>query len=188
MTAVVSPPAVAKGPRHPPRGRRRRLLATIGLALAVAATVAYAAWPRHGLGRRVACATVKLPLSAPGGVAWKTVNAFPQLKFFEPTCVAAPHDGSNRLLVLERRGTIQVIRNDPTTTTKLQFLDIYGEVMRQPYEDDGALALILHPEFGKSGSPNRGYFYVFYTAKVGAQRFDRLSRFNVPDGQSVADP
>src|SRR5207244_10260896 len=107
MTAIATPPAANKPPRPPSGGRKRRLLTAIGLSLALAAVVAYAIWPRHGLGRRVASTTVKLPLSAPGGVAWKTVNAFPQLKFFEPTCVAAARDGSNRLFVLERRGTIQ---------------------------------------------------------------------------------
>ncbi len=192
MTAVAPAPApapptaVAADPRHRRKWwRTLRCLAAAGMVLAVAA---YFVWPRHGLGRRVANTAVKLPLSAPGDVAWKTVNAFPQLKFFEPTCVAAARDGSNRLFVLERRGTIQVIQNDPEATSKQLFLDIFPEVMRQPYEDDGALGLILHPEFGQPASPNRGYFYVFYTARVKSQRFDRLSRFTVPDGQEVADP
>jgi len=113
--------------------------------------VAYAVWPRHGLGRRVACATSNCRFRHRRR-RLEDGQRFPAAQSSSsPTCVGAPHDGSNRLFVLERRGTIQVIRNDPTTTTKRQFLDIYGEVMRQPYEDDGALALILHPS---SASPS----------------------------------
>ncbi len=187
MTAVASPPTVVSKAR-PRRNLWRgvRYLAAAGLVIGV---TAYLVWPRFALGwRRVANGTVKLPLSAPGDVAWKAVNAFPQLRFFEPTCVAAARDGSSRLFVLERRGTIQVIQNDPTTTEKLLFLDVFHQVMREPLEDDGALGLVLHPEFGRPGSPSRGYFYVFYTARANGRRFDRLSRFMVPDGQQVADP
>jgi uncharacterized repeat protein (TIGR03806 family) len=186
MTTVATPRA--KTSRLPNRVFAWRHLRYAVAAVLVLAAVAYFAWPRHALGRRVANSTVKLPLSAPGDVAWKTVNAFPHLKFFEPTCVVAAQDGSRRLFVLERRGTIQVIQNDPAATTKQPFLDIFQNVMRAPYEDDGALGMILHPDFGKPDSPNRGYFYVFYTAKAGGKRFDRLSRFSVYDGQAAADP
>jgi uncharacterized repeat protein (TIGR03806 family) len=187
MTAATAPQSITAKP-HPRQTWWRivRYLAAAGVVLAV---TAYLLWPRYALGRRrVAATTVKLPLSAPGDVAWKTVNAFPHLKFFEPTCLVAARDGSNRLLVLERRGTIQVIQNDPAATSKRPFLDIFHEVMREPYEDDGALGLVLHPEFGRPGSANRGYFYVFYTARADGKRFDRLSRFTVPDGQEAADP
>jgi uncharacterized repeat protein (TIGR03806 family) len=159
----------------------------VAVVLSVAAGV-YCFWPRHGLAARVANETVRLPLSAPGDAAWAVQNAFPHLKFVEPTCVVPARDGSRRLFVLERHGTIQMLRNEASTTTKRQVLDIFNQVMREPYEDDGALGLVLHPEFGRADSPHRGYFYVFYTARANGRRYDRLSRFTIPDGQVAADP
>ena len=156
--------------------------------LIVLAVGTWFVWPRTGLGQRVANETIHFPLSPPSSTSWKLVNAFPHLKFFEPTCVVAAQDGSNRLFILERRGTIQVVQNDPNTRIKKLFLDVFDDIAREPYEDDGALGMVLHPEFGQTGSPNRGYLYVFYTANVDGQRHDRLARFTVPDGSDVADP
>ncbi|MCA9108218.1 MAG: PQQ-dependent sugar dehydrogenase, partial [Planctomycetales bacterium] len=60
-----------------------------------------------------------------------------------------------------------------------QVLDISGHVWRTPWEDDGAVAIALHPEFGHPDSANKDYFYLLYTAKIGQGRFDRLSRFTL---------
>lgn len=174
----VSLQAILRGLRRP----------QVWITLVVLSVGVWYAWPRTGLGQRVANETIHFPQSAPSGTSWKIVNAFPHLKFFEPTCVVAAQDGSNRLFILERRGTIQVVQNDPNTREKRLFLDVFDRIAREPYEDDGALGMVLHPEFGQPDSPNRGYFYVFYTANVDGQRYDRLARFTVPDGSDVADP
>jgi len=59
--------------------------------------------------------------------------------------------------------------------------------MRQPYEDDGALGSDLHPEFAVRLAEIAGTS-MCSTRQGRARRFDRLSRFHVPDGQNVADP
>ncbi len=158
------------------------------LTLVLLAAGAWLLWPRSGLAKRELNDTVRFPLTAPSSSSWKLVNAFPTLKFFEPTCAVAALDGSNRIFVLERRGTIQVVEQEHHKFNKRLFLDVFDRISREPYEDDGALGMALHPEFGQPNSPNRGYFYVFYTAEVDGSRHDRLARFTVPDGSLLADP
>src|SRR5690606_3899698 len=174
----VSLQAILRGLRRP----------QVWITLVVLSVGVWYAWPRTGLGQRVANETIHFPQRAPRGTSWKIVNAFPHLKFFEPTCVVAAQDGSNRLFILERRGTIQVVQNDPNTREKRLFLDVFDRIAREPYEDDGALGMVLHPEFGQPDSANRGYFDVIDTANVDGQRHDRLARVPVPDGADVADP
>ncbi len=153
-----------------------------------ALAIAYLLWPRHGIGARELNKTVQLPLSPPSETPWAAENAFPHLKFFEPTAVVPANDGSGRLFVLERRGTIQAVQDDPSATTKTLFLDVFDEIDREPYEDDGALGMVLHPEFGLADSPHQGEFYIWYTARIKDQRRDRLARFKAPADSAVADP
>lgn len=136
--------------------------------------------------QRVANSTVRLPLSPPSSTGWTTENAFPSLKFFEPTCIEFAKDGSNRVFVLERRGTVVMFSNDRNTKTVETVLDLTSEVWSTKYEDDGAVAIALHPEFGVEGSPNARYFYLLYTAKIGGKRYDRLSRFTL-NGSKASD-
>ncbi len=173
--------------RQPAKNRWRRLAKRAILVTVVIAFVAFLLWPRHGIDREVND-TVRVPFTSPEGYMWTTENAFPNLKFFEPTSIVYVPDGSDRFFVLERRGTIQAFQNDAGTKTKTQLVDFSDHVVRTEYEDNGALNLVLHPEFGRPDSPNRGYIYVFYTANVGGDCYDRLSRFTIPDGSQTADP
>jgi uncharacterized repeat protein (TIGR03806 family) len=136
--------------------------------------------------------------TVPSG-AWTVVNAFPSLTFQDPTCLV-PEPGSNRLYVGSREGYIWFFNNDPNTTTKTLFLDLSAQT--QGWDDCGLLGFAFHPQFGQAGSPNRGYVYVYYQYQVpgnikgsatsrppsDTQSYNRLSRFTVPDGSSVADP
>ena len=131
---------------------------------------------------RVTNQTVIMPLSPPSSSAWTVENAFPQLTFFEPTCVVR-HATSGRVFVLERRGTVQVF-NEDAADEKQQILDISDQVWRTEYEDDGAMGIVLHPEFGTTDSPNCGSFYLFYTAKADGKRYDRLTRFTLENDQA----
>ena len=140
--------------------------------------LALALWSRGSQGR-VASETLQLPWSQPSETAWTTENAYPYLKFFEPTCIAFAADGSGRVFVLERRGTVQVFQDDPNVERCTQVLDVSAQVWRTAYEDDGAVAIALHPEFGQADSPNRGFFYLLYTAKLAGKRYDRLTRFTL---------
>ncbi len=152
-----------------------------GVMLAALGSIALAAvvWKLTDSPRRMANPGVRLPLSPASETAWTTENAFPALKFFEPTCIAFAADGSGRVLILERRGTVQLFQNEPATTRSQTVLDISDRVWRTAYEDDGAVAIALHPEFGQKGSANRDFFYLLYTARLGKRRSDRLSRFTL---------
>jgi len=155
-------------------------------ACIVLGIVAYVLFSGQRMPQRVVNDSVRLPLSPPSRSAWKAEKVFPHLKFFEPTCIVQARDGSRRVLVLERRGTVQLIAGDSEAKEKTQVLDISRHVIRTPYEDDGAYGLVLHPEFGRADSANRAYFYLMYTADVDGTRYDRLSRFTL-DGQSAGD-
>ncbi len=171
-----------------PRFLNRRRVCYLVALMFVAAFMTYLFFPRHGIWARELNETVELPLSPPSDSLWAVENAFPNVSFFEPTQIVAAKDGSERMFILERRGTIQMVKDDPATTEKTLFLDVFDEIDREPYEDDGALGMVLHPEFGQAGSPHAGEFFVWYTARVNGERHDRLARFTVPAGATVADP
>ena len=168
-------------------GRIRRYWLLAGgllLATAIAWGVTQSSW--MAVHRRVVNETVRLPLSPPSDTAWSTENAYPNLKFFEPTCVVFAGDETGRVFVLERRGTVQMFRDDPAAKKCTQILDIASHVWRTPYEDDGAVAIALHPDFGKTNAPHGKSLYLLYTARIGDARYNRLSCFQL-DGDQVGD-
>lgn len=81
-----------------------------------------------------------------------------------PVAIANAGDGSNRLFVVDQRGTIHVIDNGSVLPTP--FLDIGSKlVTEQPgYDERGLLGLAFHPNFGQSGMPGEDNFYVYYSA------------------------
>lgn len=152
-----------------------------------------------GLERRVPIGPFlgrRLPADPPTPGAWQAVPAFPNLTFQDPVALThAPR--SRRLYVCGRQGTIESFDNRPLTATKTTVLDIRSRC--QGWDDTGLLGLAFHPDFGKEGSPNRGYFYVAYNhtdrPTQGPDRppsetptTNRLSRFTIPDGWETADP
>lgn len=135
------------------------------------------------------------PASPPGSSgSWQAVEAFPGLTFRDPVrLVAEPH--SNRLHVVGKEGYIWSFDDNPATSVKSLFLDISSNV--QVTDNTGLVGLVFHPSFGDPASPNRGLFYVMYYyspapvpvgLNVVKNGYVRLSRFNVPDGQTIADP
>jgi len=131
--------------------------------------------------------------------SWTTVNAFPNLNFQDPTFLTA-EPGSNLLFVCGREGQIWSFTNAPNTSTKTLVLDLSAHC--QGWNDCGLLGMAFHPQFGQAGSPNRGYIYVYYSYTPGpivgsyaappdnysTPSYNRLSRFTIPDGSTVADP
>src|SRR5262245_8131203 len=126
---------------------------------------------------------------------WNVVEAFPNLSFDDPTALV-PEPRSNRLYVSSRQGKIFRFVNDPETSKCVEFLDLTD--VTQGWDDCGLLGFAFHPEFGKAGSPNRCYIYVWYhyspkpvpgprRPPVNTPGYNRLSRFTVPDGSQVAD-
>ncbi len=101
--------------------------------------------------------------------------AFPHLSFTNPLDVQSPDDGSNRLFVVEQRGTIRVFDNDSATTDAATFLDIRSKVTSGG--EEGLLSLAFDPQFEQNG-----YFYVYYSASN--PRHSVVARYTV----SGADP
>ena len=94
--------------------------------------------------------------------------------------------GSSLLYAGSRDGRVETIDPNATPGSGTPFIDIRSRVWTG--QDSGLLGMAFHPEFGQAGSPNRGYFYLYYVTEIGADEFIRLSRFNKPDGQTAADP
>ena len=123
--------------------------------------------------------------------------AFPRLTFEDPILLV-PDPRGGRLYVGSRQGvTSWSIADDPNAATKSVFLDLRSRC--QGFDDGGLLAMAFHPRFGRAESPERGYVYVFYnyiaSPTPGPDRppttrptRNRLARFTVPDGSTVADP
>lgn len=96
--------------------------------------------------------------------------AFPDLPSFNlPIGIEDPGDGTDRLFVLERAGSIYVIQNDPTVTQRTLFLDLSASLTT--LGEGGLLGLAFHPNY----EGNR-YFYVTYTAE--GPRREVLARFS----------
>jgi glucose/arabinose dehydrogenase len=107
----------------------------------------------------------------PGAVRADYVfDAFPDLpSFYLPIGVEDPMDGTDRLFILKRAGSIYVIKNDATANATKLFLDISAQVTTTT--EGGLLALAFHPDY-----ENNRFFYVTYTAEN--PRREVLSRFS----------
>ncbi|MBL9153438.1 MAG: PQQ-dependent sugar dehydrogenase [Verrucomicrobiales bacterium] len=114
----------------------------------------------------------------PSTGSWRLVNAFPSLTFIDPVQML-PVPFSDRLMVVEKAGRLTVFQNDPAVTTKTVLIDIRSKV--ESSHDSGMLGMAFHPDFGRAGSPNRQYLYVYYRYTLNKSLSDpgylRLSRF-----------
>jgi glucose/arabinose dehydrogenase len=126
---------------------------------------------------------------------WQLVVAFPRLSFQDPLMII-PVPRSNQLCVITREGKVEFFANLHTVSTKTLVLNLSSQC--QAWNDCGLLGIAFHPDFGKAGSPNRGYFYVWYnynahpvpgpgTVSETIVTSDRLERFTIPDGKTTAD-
>ena len=183
--------------RHPATPTRPRCRGLVWRVLLLLAAQQALSGPPYGLERREPIGPYldqKLPPTPPpssGG--WEAVPAFPHLSFQDPVFLThAP--GSRRLYVCGRQGIIESFENDPHTAIKTVFLDLRARC--QGWDDSGLLGLAFHPEFGRDGAPNRGYFYVAYNytdrptpgpdrPPIDTLTYNRLSRFTVPDGAEM---
>lgn len=91
---------------------------------------------------------------------WSTEPAFPQVTFKNPV-VMEPEPGTDRLFIGELEGTLVAISSrDPNTSEKTTVLDLTRQT--QGGFDSGLLGLAFHPEYGRAGSANRDFVYLFY--------------------------
>lgn len=135
------------------------------------------------------------PHSAPNTTAkWDVEVAYTNMVFDQPMYMT-PYPRTNWQVLVEKPGIIYIFpnRRDVVTNDLRLFLDIRSRLYT--VSDSGMTGIAFHPEFGQSGSTNRGFVYVTYKWRpnpdLGANSdyaYMRLSRFTVPDGQMAADP
>lgn len=75
--------------------------------------------------------------------------------FIDPVNVACPRDGSGRIMVIERQGTVRLIKDGELQ--KRPFLDISDTVVSS-FLEQGLYDLEFHPKFAENGK-----FYVHYS-------------------------
>ena len=93
-----------------------------------------------------------------------------------PLFLTAPPDDLDRLFVVERGGTIRIIRNDSVLATP--FLDV-GPIITAGGEQ-GLLGLAFHPGYAATGR-----FYVNYTDTLG---HTQVVRYQLSANPDVANP
>jgi uncharacterized repeat protein (TIGR03806 family) len=137
----------------------------------------------YGLDAREAATGVNIPTGPEGGTQLTAFDAFPGLTFPASTFITHAGDGSDRLFVLQRGGTISVITDRATSPRVVTFLDITSRVDAQNGEGS-LLGMAFDPDFSSNG-----YFYVSYPTLVDGPRKVRVSRFQVSrTDPNVADP
>jgi glucose/arabinose dehydrogenase len=95
-----------------------------------------------------------------------------------PILVTNAKDGSKRLFVVLKGGTIRVM-NQGNTTTSL-FMDISSKI-RSTGSEQGLLGLAFHPQFATNG-----YFFVNYTRTADGGTV--IARYNAFNGNTQGDP
>ncbi|HST28885.1 MAG TPA: PQQ-dependent sugar dehydrogenase, partial [Rudaea sp.] len=108
------------------------------------------------------------------------VDATPNATFNLPLAARAPHDGSGRLFVVEKCGTIKIVENGIVLSTPFLTLNVACN------SEQGLLGLAFHP-----GYASNGMFYVTYTDPVGSIGISHdqvLARFTVSANPDVANP
>lgn len=117
----------------------------------------WALTPAHALTQRVANTTLAMPQAAPTATtnSYGVPNAFGTMTFSAPMLTLFPPGETNRLFIVERSGTVQVLTN-LTSTNKTLFLNISGRV--NTTSEGGLLGMDFHPGY----ATNRRFF-VFYT-------------------------
>lgn len=136
---------------------------------------------------RVANTTLAIP-AAPPTFGYTSTNAFGTLTFVNPVTIVSPPGETNRVFIVEKNGTIQVITN-LAAPNKTLFLNVSNRVTSTEGNttsngEQGLLGMAFHPGY----ATNR-YFFLFYTGPAttpanSGGRHDILARFQT----SAANP
>lgn len=137
---------------------------------------------------RQANTTLTLPADLPTATGYTVQNALGSLTFSAPIAVRAQPGVTNRLFVVERGGTIQLVDLAASPMTKTAFLDLATFLSGQgtPLTQDGECGLLsvaFHPNYTQNG-----YIYVFYSFKNSgsSQIYQRVARFTVNGTPALA--
>lgn len=107
------------------------------------------------------------------------VDAAPGHSFDQPLAVRSPPDGSGRLFVVEKCGTIRIVKKGVVNATPFLNLNVACN------SEQGLLGLAFHPDYA-----NNGIFYVTYTdptASIGSSHDQVLARFTVSGNPDIAN-
>jgi len=111
----------------------------------------------------------------PSDVSWPNIDVVPLVVgLSSPVHITNAGDGSGRLFVVERKGTIQIVQG--STILGAPFLDIQDRV--QSGGEEGLLSVAFPPDY-----VTKGYFFVYYTNISGD---NQVSRFYVSDEANIA--
>src|SRR6187431_2269075 len=94
----------------------------------------------------------------------------------EPVDLTGSGDGSGRLFVVEKRGSVRIIENNIVLDD--YFLDIHTQVMNSG--ERGLLGMAFHPQY-----PDSPYIYVNYV--VVSTIINRISRFTLSSDPNDID-
>ena len=98
--------------------------------------------------------------------------------FVRPVFVTAPTGDPDRLFVVEKRGTIRIIKSGVVLATP--FLDIQSSVLSSGNEQ-GLLGLAFPSDYFTTG-----YFYVYYI-RAGGSGISQVARYSVTANPDLAD-
>jgi len=121
-----------------------------------------------------------LPADTPG--AMELIRVFPGLSFSNPLLMVESPEGSGRMFVLEKAGTIRTFNRHSPEVGSVVFLDIQSRVRNEG--EQGCLGLAFDPDY-----PINGQFYVYYSWNGTSPATSRISRFtnDLPEDNST-DP
>ncbi len=105
--------------------------------------------------------TLAFPSTLPSPTGYTVENALGSLTFARPICIRRLPGTTNRLVVVERFGTVQMVNLD--TNTKSTFLDLAAYLTSQgtplyTSSEGGLLSIAFHPDYN-----NNGLFFLFYS-------------------------
>jgi len=108
---------------------------------------------------------------------WTIVRVTPVSGGFrQPTFVTHAGDGSGRLFVVEKEGTVRILQDGKVLSSP--FLDIWDRV-RSRESERGLLSIAFHPRYAENGR-----FFVDYTDQEGATI---VAEYRVTSDPNVAD-
>ncbi len=111
---------------------------------------------------------------------YELTNAFPEMKFDQPLGIVSAPGDKDRLFIVEKTGRVQVIRGlESGKLEKTLFLDLrqLPKATLVTEGECGVLGLAFPPDHAKSGR-----CFVYYSLKIGGQLHQRVSRFQVKEG------
>jgi len=128
----------------------------------------------------LAFAVVAAPVVAQVPSDLMLVEPAPGAAFAEPLAIRAPNDGSGRIFVVEKCGTVRVVKNGVVLATPFLTLNVACS------SEQGLLGLAFHPSYASNG-----VFYLAYTdpaQAIGTSNDQVLGRFTVSANADVANP